>query len=183
MSIGRRFLLGFVGILALFAANQAVYTITAMLRSNTMKTLDRALSRQVALASLGQEIDNLNKQITVETQILDPTTQVTDEARAGVNGALARIRGRALEFKGLSDANDPKQVAAIDELTEVAGKLTDAWRTFYQYRSADQGIAMASLITADPLAHRLLGELIPQMQASEKRRIAEAQADFKNVEK
>ncbi len=182
MSIGRRFLMGFLGILALFAANQAVYSVSARLRSNTMKTLDRTLSRQVALATLRQEVDNLNKQITVESQILDPSTQVSPESRAGVNDALARIRGRALEFKELSDPKDTKQAAEVEEFAEVSGRLTDAWRSFYQYRSADQGVAMASLITADPLAHRLLGELIPQMQADEKRRIVEAQLAFKNVE-
>src|SRR4029079_6826738 len=65
MSIRRRIVYSFAGIILLFGVAVNVFFWTAKLRSRTMETLDRALKRQVLIGSIRQDVDNLHKQVSL----------------------------------------------------------------------------------------------------------------------
>ena len=58
--------LAFLAILILFGASQGATFWGNRLRARSMATLERALSRQVIIASLRREIDNLHNEVTLQ---------------------------------------------------------------------------------------------------------------------
>ena len=68
MTIRRRLTLSFAIVLVLFGVSTGVYLWSAHLRGVTMKRLDRTLQRRVVLATIRQDVDNLQKQVALLSQ-------------------------------------------------------------------------------------------------------------------
>jgi signal transduction histidine kinase len=158
-----RLLLSFLAILVLFGASQGATFWGNRLRAQSMASLDHALSRQVIIASLQRELDNLHKEVALLAQIEFPSGEgkADEEARQLFDERVTIASKQMTELAELTDQSDR---AVVTELSDTFSQLGKAWSDFYLNLGVRQGVAMAALVRADPLARRLLLELQPQLQ-------------------
>jgi class 3 adenylate cyclase/HAMP domain-containing protein len=176
MTIRRRLTSAFLTILVLFAVNQAFQLWSARLRAKTMATLDRALKRQVLMASLHETFENLQKQISLVGQVEGGGQ--APEARRLFNEEVERATADIRQLKEVSDAGEQQ---AVTKLEQTYGDLADAWRKFFEYLGVEQGWALAYQVRAEPLSRGILGDLLPQLQRQQTDRLRQAQAEFASV--
>ena len=173
MTIRRRLTLGFLTILTLFAVNQGIQYWSAQLRATTMTTLDRALKRQVLMASVRQQVGNLHNLMAQMSQVED-----AQPVGAAFDADIARAAGEVRELAGLTDAQDRAEVA---QLEQVYQPLSEAWRTFFNSLGVDETRYVAAQLKAEPLGKRVLSDILPQMQAQQDRSVTQARRRFEDV--
>jgi len=182
MTIRRRLNLSFAALVLLFAASLSVYLWNAHLRSATMERLNRSLNRQVTLGSIQQNIDNLHKEVALLSNLAteNEQTAANSSARRLFDEKLNEVAEEIRQFKRLrvpDDGNTP------DELESTYTYLAQAWRDFYDYLGSEQTWSIASVAKADALSYRLLVLTLPNMQATEKRRVQNDEVEFVSVGK
>lgn len=183
MTIRSRLTLSFVTVLALFGVSLGVYSWSARLHDVTMRRLDRTLQRRVILATIRQDLDNLQKQVALLSQ-----SELTEPVQAPPNPRIQQlfeektqaVSTQIADLKKLSEPDDPGPVA---ELEASFGSLAQAWKAFYEYLGVEPTWAVASAAKADPLSVRLQTELLPRLQEAEDRQVKMAEARFSEVEK
>ncbi|HVH88314.1 MAG TPA: SpoIIE family protein phosphatase, partial [Terriglobales bacterium] len=182
MTIRRRLNLSFVVLILLFAASVSVYVWSAHLRSATMERLDRSLNRQVTLGRIQQNIDNLHKEVALLSNLATENEQsaANPSARRLFDEKLDEVADEIRQFKRLKVPDDGN---AIDELESTYANLAQAWRAFYDYLGAEQTWSIANVAKADGLSYKLLRLTLPQMQATETKRVQNDEADFARVGK
>jgi len=179
MSLRLRLGLSFFAILVLLGINQGIYFWSNRLRADTRTALERALNRQIVIASVAHDLDTLQKQVALLSQILtEPGSGADPEARQLFQEKLGMVSAEVEQLKKLSDARSRSHA---DELGARFASLAEEWKAFYQYAQADQGMAMAELIRAEPLSRQLLTELVPRLQEDEKQRVQDAEEAFDRV--
>src|SRR5579872_4886003 len=182
MTIRRRLTLSFAGLVLLFGISILVYTWSARLRSATMERLDRSLNRQVLLGRIQQDLDNVQKEVALLSELSNQNEQASANpaARELFDEKLNGITGNILALKKLSTPEDAK---SVDDLQSTYAHLAQAWRSFYDYLGSEQTWAIASVAKADYFSYKLLKSVLPEMQSSEKVRVSSDEADFARVEK
>ena len=70
MSIRRRLVLAFVPILLLFAVNLSVYFWSTALRNRAMEDLRQAVSRQILITAIKQDLSDVQKQIALLSDLM-----------------------------------------------------------------------------------------------------------------
>lgn len=175
MTIRARLLAAFVTILALFAVNEAIQVWSAGRRERTMATLDRALKRQVLMASVRQRVDNLNKQMSLIGQVEGGGGAAVD--RETLNADIAGAAGEIRQLTGLSDEGER---AAATDLEQTYVKLAGAWRAFYDALGVDEGRTIAAQVQGEPLGRSVLGEVL-RMQKQQTDNVQQAEARFEEV--
>jgi serine phosphatase RsbU (regulator of sigma subunit) len=181
MTIRKRIAFSFVGILALFGFAVGIYMWTAVVRNQTMTTLDRALKRQVLIGSVRQQVDNLHKQVTLLSNMDFGDNQAanTPEAQAIFHQQVDEVSGLLRELEQLAD---PWDRARIQEIQKTYAGVATSWTSFYEYLGVEQTWALANIARADPLSMKLQTELLPEFQKAESERVARAEADFNRVQ-
>ena len=173
MTIRRRLSLAFVAILILMGVNQVIFIWSSRLRTETVDTLDRALTRQVIISNVLKDVDNLHKEVTLLAQV-EEGAGADAEARALFNQKVDRVAAEIKELRGLADPLDAERIYEIDQ---TYSQLAVAWKSFYQYLGASQGLLLAELVRADPLSQRLLTATLPRLAEDQQTRVREAKAD------
>lgn len=182
MTIRRRLTFSFAIVLVLFGISLAVYSWSARLHDVTMSRLDRTLQRRVLLATIRQEVDNLQKQVALLSQselaegtpaVPNPRTQQLFEEK------LNDVTRLIADLKKLSE---PEEAGAIGELQSNFASLAQSWKAFHEYLGIEPAWAVASAAKADPLSFRLLTEFLPRLQEAENRRVEMAEASFSQVQ-
>ena len=180
MTVRWRITLSFLAVLLGLAANEGVYLWAVDARTTSLMALDRARSRQLALALLHREVDDLRKEIPLPTrapngrQVEPPATEARAEflqARAAIDTQLQRLRELA----------EPAQSSRIADLTSACTDLADSWVAFYTAAGLDETAALAHLANSERLAQRALNELIPALQRAEAGRVDQALTEFLSV--
>lgn len=182
MTIRSRLTLSFVTVLALFGISLGVYSWSARLHDVTMRRLDRTLQRRVILATIRQDLDNLQKQVALLSQ-----SELTEPVQAPPNPRIQQlfeektqaVSTQIADLKKLSEPDDPGSIA---ELEAGFASLAQAWKTFYEYLGVEPTWAVASAAKADPLSLRLQTELLPRLQEAEDQQVKMAEARFSEVE-
>lgn len=173
MTIRRRLTLGFLTILTLFAVNQGIQFWSAQLRASTMTTLDRALKRQVVMASVRQRVSNLHNLMVQMSQVEDA------QAIGGIFDAdIAKAASDVHELAALTDAQAQADVA---QLEQTYATLSTAWHAFFDNLGIDETRYVAAQLKAEPLGTRVLSTILPTMQAQQDRSVAQARARFEDV--
>ena len=182
MSIRNRVALSFGAILLLFGCAVAVYLWTAALRAQTMATLDRALQRQVLIASIRQEVDNLHKQVALlgQMDLGSGPSAVNPEAQALFNQKVDSVTGLLDRLHELTDASDRPAVEEIQKTYAIAG---NAWKQFEGYIGVEPTWAVANAARAEPPSIRLQSELLPRFQEAERRRVDGAETQFNRIQR
>jgi serine phosphatase RsbU (regulator of sigma subunit) len=176
-SVRRRLILSFVAILGLFAINQGISLWSDHARADAFRALDRTLGRQALIASIRQQLGDLYKEVTLVADLPFDLRQGPDPA--------AR---QAFEVKLTRAANDIRELQATsrppyarDSLAEMYGQLSEYWTHFYQNLGVEQGWSVAYLARADPLAQRLLREVVPRLEARGNQEAQAARSEYEAV--
>jgi class 3 adenylate cyclase len=177
VTIRRRLALAFVAVLVLMGVNQVIFMWSSRLRTQTVQTLDRALTRQVIISNVQREVDNLHKEVTLLSQV-EEGAGADAEARALFNAKVDRV---ALQIKQLRELADPLDAERIYDIDQTYSQLAVGWKSFYQYLGASQGLMLAELVRADPLSQRLLMTAFPRLETDQQARVEEAKAESARV--
>lgn len=182
MTIRRRLNLSFAGLIVLFGVSMAIYLWTAQLRSATMNRLGRSLERQVILGRIQQDLDNLQKEVALLSELAAENQQspANSVARGLFDDKLNEVAAEIQNLKGLAELQDHQKV---EDLRTTYASLAQAWRDFYDYLGNEQSWAIASVARADSLSYKLLRVVVPEMQSAEKSRVEIDRADFARVGK
>jgi serine phosphatase RsbU (regulator of sigma subunit) len=187
MTIRQRLTLSFIALLALFGVSLGVYSWSAQLRGATMKRLDRTLQRRMLLATMRQDVDNLQKQVALLSQselaldaAPDPIRNHPDERSH--QSFDEKAQGVARQIASLKSLSEPEDAASVTELETTYANLEAAWKAFYDYLGTEQAWAVASAAKADPVSFRLQTEILPRLQEQENQRVEAAETSFARVE-
>jgi signal transduction histidine kinase len=179
MTIRRRFILSFLGIMILFAVNAWVYVWSNQRRSVAVEELRRAIQRQTLLSSVQLTFNDTQKQIGVLSQVA---------SEAGAAGATAAERAQFADQLGTAEKNITafRQLsgssATIVEFDKASKELDASWRVFYDNFGVNQTKAIAELaIRGDPLSRLVIQELMPRLQLEENQRAESASENFRDA--
>jgi class 3 adenylate cyclase len=174
VSIQRRLTLGFLAILSLFALNQGIQSWSARLRAQTMSTLDRALKRQILMASVRQQVGSLHSLMVQMAQVED-----AQPVGAGAfDGDMARA-GR--DIHELAVLTDEAERPPVTELETTYGSLSAAWRAFFDNLGVNEAECVAAQLRAEPLGRRVTREILPEMQEQQGVVVSAARERFEDV--
>jgi class 3 adenylate cyclase/HAMP domain-containing protein len=176
MTIRRRLASAFLLIMTLFAVNQAFQLWSVQLRATTTATLDRALKRQVVMASLYHMVDSLQKQVWLVARI--EGSGDAPEARRLFNEEVERAAAAIRQLKDVSDADERP---AVTNLEQTYGELADTWRTFSENLGVEQRGALAAQSRAEPLSRGILVDILPELQRQQAERVRQAEAELASV--
>jgi class 3 adenylate cyclase/HAMP domain-containing protein len=174
VTIRRRLTLGFLTIIALFALNEGIQFWSARLRAQTMEDLSGALKRQVLMASVHQQVGNLQGLMTQLSQLEDPVPLRPDEYTPDIARAGANIH----ELVGLSDERDH---SAFSELEQTYAELSAAWREFFANLGVDDAKYVGAQLQAEPLGRQVLQQILPRVQAQQDQSVTLARQSFDDV--
>jgi len=179
MTIRRRLIFAFAAILILLAVNQAIFVWSSHLRSSSVQSVSRALTRQVIIGSIRHNIDDLHKQITLLTQLEGGGGgPIPPQVRDTINQKLLSVRTQMIQLRNLSDPDFRSQV---DDIAAEINVLSDSWRGFIENLGVDQTKATEELIKADPFARQVLTKSLPNLQDAEQERQRAAQQELERV--
>jgi serine phosphatase RsbU (regulator of sigma subunit) len=181
MTIRRRIALSFISILLLFGTAVAVFLWSAELRARSMDVLARALNRQVLIASIRQDLDNLHKEVTLLGNMDFATGEASDapEARQPSNSKIDSVAEKISRLATLVEPADRQQ---IEQLRNTYADVAKSWKEFYDYLGVEQTWAVADAARAEPKALLLQRDLIPNLEQREHERVERAKSDFERVQ-
>jgi serine phosphatase RsbU (regulator of sigma subunit) len=181
MTIRRRLTLSYAALLFLFGCNLAIYLWTSGLRTRSMQTLDNARTRQVLLASVRQELDNLHKQVSLLSGMDFEAGQDsnTPEARLLFQQKLDVVGRLLAQFRDLAE---PADLPLVTQIQENFKSVSTSWKEFYEYLGVEQSWAVASAIKGEAPSIILQTKLVPALQKREDQHAQAAQARFTQVE-
>jgi len=181
MTIRRRMTLSFLLVLVLTGLNLVVFFWSSARRQETVEELRRASARQLVLSSIREDLNDVQKQVTLLSQILPEAepgrTDTADLARfsARLDGIGRAIR----ELRDLATADERRRVEAFEGAFR---ELAASWRVYYENLGVRQSTAITELVVrAEPLGQRVMRELLPGLQREERRLVEEAGARFYSV--
>ncbi len=179
MTIRRRFILSFLGIMTLFAFNAGVYVWSDGRRSAAVEDLRRAIQRQVLLSSVQLTINDTQKQIGVLSQVASEAgaVGVSPAEKAQLAEQLGTAEKNVIAFRKLSG-----QSAIVAEFAETFEALSASWRVFYDNFGVNQTKAISELaIRAEPLSRSVIQELMPRLQVEQNQLAETAGENFRTA--
>src|SRR4051812_4081566 len=177
MTIRRKLLLAFSLILVLFALNLVIYFWSNQTRLSSVEILRRAIFRQVLISGLKQNLNDIQKQVTLVSEISTETPTPVEAANvAQFNVQLQQVGKQIGELRSLSE---PQAFQNIDAFDESYRKLSASWRIFYENLGIDQTKAITELVVrTEPWTQEVLQTRLPQLQADENARVDAASVNF-----
>src|SRR5215470_205520 len=181
MTIRRRLAFAFSLIIFLFAVNLMIYYWGNLRRQSSVEALRRAVSSQASISAINQDLNDIQKQVTLLSQV------ATETAAGGANAGEVSQFNRQLQeveskIEQLHDQSEPETRANIESFSEAFQNLSASWRVFYQNFGVDQAKAITELaVRAEPLSQDLLKVRLPQLQKDQNSRVDAASANFYKV--
>jgi signal transduction histidine kinase/DNA-binding response OmpR family regulator len=191
MTIRRRLILSYFAILVLLGLNLAIYFWSDLKRKSTFEELRRAISRQVLISSIHQELNDFQKQVSLLSQDMgdsvysgDTVTKerlssgggVSTEESIRVNSRLDAVAGQIAQMRSQTDADG---MAKIDNFATAFRELSASWRIFYENFGRNQAKAITeAVIRAEPLSQKVMTQLLPQLQQDERDRVEASSTHF-----
>lgn len=180
MTIRRRLTLSFLAILVLFGVNLVIYFWGNQKRSASVEGLQRAISRQILVASVKQSLNDLQKQVALLSQVMGESAMsgLGPDEIAQFKHQTEAIAKQIHELEELSASDARIKVIAFGKVYEDLGT---SWRTFYENFGVRHTKAITELaVRAEPLSQRVIQQLA-QLQEDEKDRVKAASANFYKV--
>ena len=148
MTIRRRLAFSFATILVLFCLNLGVYLWSKSRQGSAVMALQRAVSRQLLVASVSQSLNNLQKQITLLNGIIVEAVQAGADPQdvAQFESRLQTIDRQIEELERLSESTDR---ARIESLRKDYRELNSSWDIFYKNFGVNQSKAIVELATRE----------------------------------
>lgn len=184
MKIRRKLALSFLSILLLFllfALNFPIFFWANRKNTASLENLQKADHRQVLIASIKRETGDLEKQISIMAQMVGgvDAMKLAPEQIEMFEGRVAAIEKVISEYCASCPANNTQ---ATDVANLFRG-LADSWRRFHQYLGAQYSAAVMELsLHAEPMSNRLIREILPQLEETERKQAEDAREEFSRVE-
>ena len=191
MTIRRRLIVSYFAILVLLGLNLAIYFWSDLKRKSTFEELRRAISRQVLISSIHQELNDFQKQVSLLSQDMADSVYsgdaVTKERLAGGGGVSAeeysrvdaRLNAVAGQIRQMRSQTGADGMAKIDNFAAAFGELSASWRIFYENFGRNQTKAITEVVVrAEPLSQKVMTQLLPQLQQDERDRVEASSAHF-----
>jgi diguanylate cyclase (GGDEF)-like protein/PAS domain S-box-containing protein len=181
MTFQKRLVLTFVALISLFLLNVGIHFWSRGRRDETVEILRQAVARQALLGSVKLELSALQKQMALFSDVYSgaPSAPLGREERDGFSRQVEAVRGGLRELVTLSDERGRPAVA---RLSAEYADLVDSWTIIFDNLGVDDVRPILELSTrAEPVAHRALNVLIPDLERAERDRVQRAQDDFRQV--
>jgi two-component system NtrC family sensor kinase len=177
MSIPRRLTLSNLAILTLLAVNLVIYFWSERKRTSTFEDLRNAVSRQILISSIQQSLTDYQKQVMLLSQITGMDTGgASPEEIAAFNGRLDTVEDQLRQMSALSDPSGKQMIETFDSQFR---DLASSWRAFYENFGRNQKRAITeAVVHAEPLGHKVVQEMLPQLQQHEKESVESASVRF-----
>ncbi len=177
MGLRLRLALTFLGLLLLFGINLAVYFVSDQRQTATVESLSRAISSQRILASVGENLRSIQRQIALISQLeIKEITAIREEELAQFDLQLVDLTKTIEAYLILSDRSYEKTPVL---LRHTFGKLSQSWKIFYRNFGVNHEKAMLELVTrSEPLAQQIMRDILPQLEREEMTRVKEAGGYF-----
>jgi len=181
MTIRRRYSLLLLIVLGLFFANLIAYFWSARIRRLAESEWDHATAGELRLSTIRQELDNLMKEVALESQKSqeEQASFITNEARASFEKVTAE---KEAEIQGLKEDASPGQIPAIEEFYQNYLAIRQAWLDFYRAGGKNEDASINALVLSDSLAIKIFDQEIPSLRSLEAERITRARTDFQRAE-
>lgn len=181
MTIRQRLSVSFLVILLLLLLNLVIYFWGNQRRETTVERLRRAISRQALISGLNQNLNDIQKQVTLLSQITSDTAAAAADPGeiAQFSAQLRKVEAEIEELRGLAE---PETLKNLDAFGDAYKKLAASWRIFYENFGTDQKKAITELaVRAEPLTQEVIGKRLPQLQSDENGRVEAASANYYQV--
>jgi len=179
MTIRRRLTLSFFAILCLLGLNLVIYFWSDIKRKSTFEEMRSAISRQILISSVQQDLSDFQKQVTLLSQIsadAGSSDGASPEDVAQFNSRLDLIAAQIHEVR----SQTPKAEAAkVDAFAAAFNDLSASWRIFYQNLGRNQSKAITEVVMhAEPLGQKVMQQMLPDLQKDERDLVSKASAHF-----
>ena len=150
MTIRRRLTLSYLAILTLLGLNMVIYFWSDLRRKSTFEELRRAVSRQILISSIHQQLNDYQKQVTLLSQIMADSVSggASPEEITLFNTRLTAIGVAAMLTPGLFVWAKFVTVPTEAKYFKAVGKHVQLIRTGGQAGDAEVAVAVADLIKA-----------------------------------
>ncbi len=181
MTIRRRMTLSFLLVLVLTGLNLIVFFWSNARRQETVEELRRASARQLVLSSIREDLNDVQRQVTLLSQIL-PESAPSGAKAADTTRFGAQLDAIGRDIGQLRDLSNVVERARVEEFDGVFKSLSASWRVFYENLGVRQSKAITELVVrAEPLSERLVQELLPGLQRDERHLVEQASEHFYSV--
>src|SRR5262249_2748090 len=142
MTIRRRYYLSLLIVLGLFFANLIAYFWSSRARRLAASEWDHATACELKLSTIRQELDNLNKEVGLASQMAQEelASVINNDTRVFFEKLTA---AKQAEIESLKQDASPNQIPAIEEFEKHYLELREAWLGFYRSRNKDEGAALS----------------------------------------
>jgi signal transduction histidine kinase/DNA-binding response OmpR family regulator len=179
MTIRRRLALSFFAILSLLGVNLIIYFWSDIKRKSTFEEMRSAISRQILISSVQQDLSDFQKQVTL-------LSQITADAGAGGGASpddVAQFNSRldliASQLRQVRSQTPAAEAAKVDAFISAFTDLSASWRVFYQNLGRNQSKAITEVVMhAEPLGQQVTQQLLPELQRDERDLVSKASAHF-----
>src|SRR6185295_17014352 len=115
MTIRRRLSLSFLVILLLFALNLVIYFWGNQRRQSSVEALRRAVSRQALLSNLGQNLNDIQRQVTLLSQVATETasTGAAPEETVQFKRQLQDVEHEISELRELAEPDNRANITSF----------------------------------------------------------------------
>ncbi len=181
MTIRRRMTVSFLLVLMLTGLNLVVFFWSSARRQETVEELRRASARQLVLSSIREDLNDVQKQITLLSQIL-PEAAPTGAGAADTARFAAQLDTIGRAIRQLRDLSSSDERRRIETFEGVFRDLAASWRIYYENLGVRQSKAITELVVrAEPLSQRVMQELLPDLQREERKLVEQAGEHFYSV--
>jgi signal transduction histidine kinase len=181
MSIRRRLILSFCTILFLLGLNLVIYFWSDLRRQASFEEVRRAIDRENLISSVQGQLNDVHKHVTLLSQVMADrgSEGASAEEIAKFNTGLDEVLDRINQIRAQSAAGGAGEV---EDFAGAVQQLTASWRIFYASFGRDQTRAITEMVVhSEPLADKVLQDMLPELQQKEKDRVAAAGAHFYEV--
>lgn len=178
MTIRWRLELSFLAILVFFGFNVAMHLWSGQKRRSGFEDMRRAVSRQILISSLHQNLNEIQKQVSLLGQAMAEVTMsgIGPEEKTHFDTRLDAISDDISELRELSDS---KARGKIESFGKIYTQLSASWRSFYQNFGINHSKAIEEVVVrSEPLSRTLVQQLLPELQKEESARVESASAKF-----
>lgn len=178
MTIRRRLTLSSIAILGLLAVNLVVYFWGDRRRQATVEELRRAISRQILISDIRQELSDYEKQVTLLSQMNAGANAggANPAEIAAFNKGLERVGEQLSQMSALDDAGGRQMVETFNASFR---DLSKSWSIFYANFGRNQTLAITEQVMhSEPLGQKVLKQLLPDLQHHQTESVEDASARF-----
>jgi class 3 adenylate cyclase len=179
-SIRQRVALSLISINILFACNVAFFAWSNHRRKSMVQDLRRAIGSEKAIGSVAQQLNNIQRQVTLLSQAAVESGEGAGEHE--IAEFKMQLDKAGVSIHELADKTRGESQRRARELVQAYKDLRVSWLIFFENFGVRHATAIMELaVRAEPLSQRMLRQLVPALQDAEGRAVESASSNFDSV--